>query len=153
MPYIPPQSFRFKVTFQGINGLETDDVLFQEVSGLNTEVEIEEVKDGAFPHLNFKFPKKVKYTNLILKRGTFVDSGLIKYFSDALNSYFVALDFSFSPCDITVEVLNEELAPVVSWTVFNAFPVKWNFSDLKATDTSAILIETLEFSYQRLKRN
>src|SRR3990170_8771913 len=98
--YTPPIGFRFKVEFQGIDGLTDNDVLFQEVNGLTTEIETEEIKDGANPMRTYKFPKKVKYPNLILKRGMLVDSGLIAFFNDAVNSYFNVLNLDSSTCDI-----------------------------------------------------
>lgn len=150
--YTPPVGFRFKVEFEGIDGLTDNDVLFQEVSGLTTEIETEEIKDGANPMLTYKFPKKVKYPNLILKRGMLVDSGLIAFFNDAVNSYFNVLNLDSSTCDITISLLNETDNPLVSWTVFNAFPVKWVTSDFKASGNE-VVIDSIEFTYQRFKRN
>ena len=150
--YTPPVGFRFKVEFDGIDGVIDNDVLFQEVNGLTMEIETEEIKDGANPTLAYKFPKKVKYPNLILKRGMLVGSGLISFFNDAVNSYFNVFNFDSSTCDITISLLNEADNPLVTWTVYNAFPVKWTTSDLKAAGNE-VVIESIEFSYQRFKRN
>jgi len=150
--YTPPVGFRFKAVFQGIDGVEENDTLFQDVSGLTREIEVEEVKDGANPMSAYKFPKKVKYTNLVLKRGMLVDSALVGFFDKAVNSYFNVLNLDSSTCDITISLLGETNEPLVSWTVFNAFPVKWIVGDFKASGNE-VVVETLEFSYQRFKRN
>ncbi|SKB72103.1 phage tail protein [Dyadobacter psychrophilus] len=150
--YTPPVGFRFKAVFQGIDGVGDNDTLFQDVSGLTREIELEEVKDGANPMSAYKFPKKVKYTNLVLKRGMFVDSALVGFFDKAVNSYFNVLNLDSSTCDITISLLGETNEPLVSWTVFNAFPVKWVISDFKASGNE-IVVESMEFSYQRFKRN
>ncbi|MCF2504881.1 phage tail protein [Dyadobacter sp. CY107] len=150
--YTPPVGFRFKAVFQGIDGVGDNDTLFQDVSGLTREIELEEVKDGANPMSAFKFPKKVKYTNLVLKRGMFVDSALVGFFDQAVNSYFNVLNLDSSTCDITISLLGETNEPLISWTVYNAFPVKWVISDFKASGNE-IVVESLEFSYQRFKRN
>lgn len=150
--YTPPVGFRFKAVFQGIDGVGDNDTLFQDVSGLTREIELEEVKDGANPMSAFKFPKKVKYTNLVLKRGMLVDSALVGFFDQAVNSYFNVLNLDSSTCDITISLLGETNEPLISWTVYNAFPVKWVISDFKASGNE-IVVESLEFSYQRFKRN
>jgi phage tail-like protein len=149
--YTPPVGFRFKVQFNGISGLKENDVLFQDVSGLTKEIEVEEVKDGANPTSTYKFPKKVKYPNLVLKRGLLADSALIAFFNQAVDSYFNVLNLDSSTCDINIILLSETDTPLVTWTVINAFPVKWVIGDLKASGNE-VLIETLEFSYQRFKR-
>ena len=46
-PYSMPRSFHFKVEFQDIPGVATNDSRFQDVSGLTAELGIEEVKSGS----------------------------------------------------------------------------------------------------------
>jgi hypothetical protein len=45
-PYSIPRSFHFRVEFQDIGGVKANDVRFQDVSGINAELGIEEVKSG-----------------------------------------------------------------------------------------------------------
>lgn len=147
----PPVGFYFKVEFQGIPGITEKDFNFQEVSGLNVEVEVEDVKEGGGSLFMNKVPTKLKYANLLLKRGLVADSALISWFNNAIDSYFTAFDFSFSPCDIFVSLLNEEGEPLTSWQVVGAYPIKWQISDFKSMDNS-IVVETLEFAYRYFKR-
>lgn len=149
--YYPPVGFYFKVEFQGIDGFTDDDIRFQEVSGLTAEIEMEEIKDGAAPGYTYKFPKRAKHSNLVLKRGMLKSSALIKYFENAFDSYFNQFNFSFSPCTIVIQLLNENSEPLSSWQINNAFPVKWQISEFKS-NANEIVVETLEFGFQNFKR-
>jgi phage tail-like protein len=144
-PYSMPRSFHFKVEFQDISGVKTNDVRFQDVSGLNAELGIEEVKSGGENRFSHRLPTRAKYNNLVLKRGMLVDSGLIKWFIDAVEN------FSFSPATVIVKLLDKDHQPLQSWSFIKAWPVKWNVSDFKATE-NAIVIETIELAYQYFKR-
>lgn len=149
--YYPPVGFSFKVEFQGVDGVTEDDIRFQEVSGLTMEIETEEIHDGAAPGFSYKFPKRAKYSNLVLKRGMLKSSALIKYFENAFDSYFNQFNFSFSACTIVVQLMDENNNPLSSWQVNNAFPVKWQISEFKA-NANEIVVETLEFGFQNIKR-
>lgn len=144
-PYSMPRSFHFKVEFQGVPGVTSNDVRFQDVSGFNAEVGIEEVKSGGENRFSHRLPTRAKYNNLVLKRGMLMDSGLIKWFIDAVEN------FSFSPATIIVKLLDKDHEPLQSWSFIKAWPVKWSISDFKATE-NAVVVETIELAYQYFKR-
>ena len=137
--YYPPVGFHFKVEFTGVSGADND-TRWQEVSGLNVELGIEEFKEGGenrFPH---KFPNPAKYTNLVLKRGMLSNSQLIQWFKDAVES------FQFKPANITVKLLDENHKPLVTWNIVKAYPIKWTTSDFKAMENS-LVVESVELAY------
>ena len=144
-PYSMPRSFHFKVEFQGVPGVKANDVKFQDVSGLNAEVGVEEIKSGGENRFSHRLPTRAKYSNLILKRGMLVDSGLIQWFIDAVEN------FSFSPATVVVKLLDKDHQPIESWNFIKAWPVKWSITDFKATD-NGVVIETVELAYQYFKR-
>ena len=144
-PYPMPRAFHFKVEFQGINGITDHDVKFQDVSGLSAEVGTEELKEGGENRFTHRLPTRAKYNNLVLKRGMLTDSGLIKWFVDAVEN------FIFKPVTITVKLLDGEHEPLVTWSFINAYPVKWSVNDLKATE-NAVVIESIELAYQYFRR-
>lgn len=144
-PYSIPRSFHFKVEFLDIPGVTANDIKFQDVSGLNAEVGVEEVKSGGENRFSHRLPTRAKYNNLVLKRGMLIDSGLVKWFTDAVEN------FSFSPATIIVKLLDKDHQPLQSWSFIKAWPVKWSISDFKATD-NAIVVETIELAYQYFKR-
>ncbi|MFO7826884.1 MAG: phage tail protein [Cyclobacterium sp.] len=139
----PPVGFHFSVSFSGLDG-EENDTHFQSVSGLTVDMDTEEYAEGGENRFKHKFPVKTKYANLVLKRGLMVGSELINWCRDALEN------FEFSPKDLTVQLLNEEHEPLITWNVVHAFPVKWSVDDFNAQE-SKLVIESLEFSYQYFK--
>ena len=106
---------------------------------------LEEVKEGGENRFVHRLPAPGKFTNLVLKRGMLVDSGLITWFRDA------AENFSFRPTTVLVSLLNEEHEPLESWNFVNAWPVKWSISNFKSTD-NAVVIETVELVYDFFHR-
>jgi phage tail-like protein len=144
-PYSMPRTFHFKVEFQDVPGVTVNDVRFQDVSGLNAEIGIEEVKSGGENRFSHRLPTRARYSNLVLKRGMLIDSGLIKWFIDAVEN------FSFLPATIVVKLLDKDHQPIQSWSFIKAWPVKWNVADLRANENS-IVVETIELAYQYFKR-
>lgn len=142
--YYPPVGFHFKVEF-GLTDAGSD-VRFQEVSGLTSEIGIEELQEGGENRFSHRLPGRVKYGNLVLKRGMLTDSGLIGWFRNAVEEY------TFDPVDVQVTLLNEDHDPIMSWSFTNAWPVKWAVSDLKAQDNS-LVVETIELAYNYFRRD
>lgn len=136
----PPVSYHFVVAFelfpQGLN-----DARFQEVSGLNVEMEMESYKEAGNNRFTWQLPGRTHYDDIVLKRGIVTGSGLTAWFKDALEN------FVFSPCNAMITLLNEEHIPLYSWYVVNAIPKKWQVSNFNAQE-SAIAVETLVLSYQ-----
>ena len=144
-PYSMPRSFHFKVEFLGVSGTTQNDVKFQDVSGLNAEIGVEEVKSGGENRFSHRLPTRAKYNNLVLKRGMLTDSGLIGWFIDAVEN------FSFSPVTIIVKLLDKDDQPLQTWSFIKAWPVKWSVADFKATE-NAVVVETIELAYQYFRR-
>jgi len=134
--YYPPLGFHFKVEFTNLKG----EYQFQSVSGLNVELETEQIAEGGENRFKHKLPVSTRFPNLVLKRGVLVDSSLIKWCREAVEN------FDITPTDITISLLNEEHEPLMTWNVVHAYPLKWAISDFNA-ETSNIVIETIELAY------
>lgn len=134
--YYPPLGFHFRVEFANIKG----EFEFQSVSGLNVELETEQIAEGGENRFKHRLPVRTKFTNIVLKRGLKVNSDLIKWCRDAV------LDFNIVPTDMTIILLNEEHEPLQTWNVVHAWPVKWEVTDLNAEE-SKIAVESLELVY------
>lgn len=144
--YEIPRVYHFKVEFLDVGGVIDNDVRFQDVTGLSAEMGIEEIVEGGENRFTHRLPVRAKYSNLILKRAMLTDSGLIKWFRDAIEN------FEFSPSTVLVKLLDQDHEPIVTWNFINAWPVKWTISDLKATE-NAIAVETIELAYQYFRRS
>lgn len=134
----PLVKFHFQVEWGGTK------IGFTEVSGLDVETEVVEYREGNSPEYSkIKMPGMQKFSNLTLKRGTFKSD----------NEYFawwntVKLN-TIERRDITISLLNEEHAPVITWKVKNAWPSKVQSTDLKA-EGNEVAIESMEIVHEGL---
>jgi phage tail-like protein len=150
--YYPPTGFHFKVQFIGVSGMDVDtEQRFQEVSGLSFEVETEELREGGENRFSYKLPKRVKYPNLVLKRGLLTSSAFLDWFNSAMYTYFTVALYEFQPADMVITLMDESDQPTAIWNIVQAYPLKWSCSDLKAAD-NAIVVETMELAYQYFER-
>jgi phage tail-like protein len=86
-------------------------------------------------------PGLKKYGNLTLKRGVFASD----------NEYFEWMSTiklnKPERRDLTISLLDEEHAPVMTWKILNAWPTKVTSPDLKGSANEAA-IETLEIAHE-----
>ncbi|GAA0553659.1 phage tail protein [Chitinophaga japonensis] len=136
--YYPPVGFRFSVVVSGISG--TNEGSFQEVSGLSVKISPMEIKEGGENRFTRRLPVPPKYENLVLKRGMLFGSSLIRWVKTTLT------EFTFTPKNVTVNLLDGDGSILAAWSFTNAYPVALKVSDFKAQD-SAIVVETLELAY------
>lgn len=138
--FFPPAGFHFSVAFELFpQGLQ--DGRFQEVSGLGVEMQMENVKEGGENRFEHALPVRAKASDLVLKRGLFVGSGVYKWFDNAMSN------FEFQPVNLVVSLLNELHAPLLSWRVVHALPKKWEVSAFNA-EQNTLAIETMTLTYR-----
>lgn len=135
----PYAGFRFSVEIEGIvvGG-------FSEVSGLQAETEFEEIQEGGVNDFAHKLPKRTKYPNMVLKRGITDSDVLWKWHQEVVNG-------KINRTNIFVTLLDNEGKGKWRWSFIEAYPVKWNSSDLKA-DGSVVTVETLEIAHNGIKK-
>lgn len=136
----PPVGFHFLVTFQ-LFPQTPNDFRFQEVSGLDVEMEMDTFIEGGQNRFTWKLPKRARYSDLVLKRGLFMGSGIILWCQNAFEN------FVFEPANITIALLNSSHVPVQAWYVVNAIPKKWSISNFNAQENS-VVVESITLSYQ-----
>lgn len=135
----PLPVFHFNVAWGGQR------VGFSEVSGLTQENQAIEYRDGSFPeYSSIKMPGLRKFNNITLKRGVVKsDNEFFKWLSTVkLNTV--------ERRDIVISLLNEEHQPVMVWKVQNAFPVKVEGPQLKASGNE-VAIESIEVAHEGLE--
>jgi phage tail-like protein len=121
------------------------DIRFQSVSGLNTTLETQRVREGGNNFYEQQLPVRVKHDNLILKRGY----PLISPLSISVNETLA--EFKFYTSHVLLTALDLSGLPVTAWLFERAYPVKWSFSDFDA-DGNAVIIETLELAFASRKK-
>ncbi len=136
----PPVGFHFLVAFE-LPSQSPQDGRFQEVSGLNVEMQMETVREGGELRFEHQLPVRTKYNDLVLKRGLFVGSGVYSWCRNAFEN------FEFQPVNLVVSLLNENHLPLLTWHVIHAIPKKWDISAFNA-EQNTIAIETLTLTYR-----
>lgn len=138
MTVYPMTTLHFAVSW----GDEQQTTNFSEVSGLTMEAEVVEYRGGADPQFStHKQPGLRKFSNVTLKRGIApreAGNGLFAWY-DSVSVGKV------DRRDVTISLLNEEHAPVMTWKVKEAWPVKLEGPGLKSTGTD-IAVESVEFA-------
>ena len=135
----PLPVFHFTVQWGGTR------VGFSEVTGLTQEKQVIEYRDGSFPeYSSIKEPGLAKYANVTLKRGVVKgDNEFASWLSTVkLNTV--------ERRDLSISLLNEEYAPVMTWKVHNAWPCKVEGPQLKASGNE-VAIETIELAHEGLE--
>jgi phage tail-like protein len=138
-------NFHFMVGFDFEPGDKTD-IRFQSVSGLDSTINTEPIKEGGENRFEHVVPVRRKYGPLTLKRGLIkpADSGLTRWLKMAFD------DEVIRPLKtVNIHLLNEDHDTLMHWTISNVWPVSWKLGDLNA-EQGAVLIETLELNYNTL---
>src|SRR3954469_22391215 len=135
----PLPVFHFTVQWSG------NRVGFSEVTGLTQENQAIEYRDGSFPeYSSIKMPGLRKFTNVTLKRGVVKSDN---QFAGWLST--VKLN-TVDRRNLVISLLNEEHQPVMVWKVLNAFPVKVEGPQLKAS-SNEVAIESIELAHEGLE--
>ncbi|MBR4712268.1 MAG: phage tail protein [Paludibacteraceae bacterium] len=134
----PLTGFHFTVKWSD----DDENVSFSEVSGLSVSTTPIEYREGANKeYTTFKMPGLKKYDNVTLKRGSMAtDNGFYEWFNTIANN-------TVERRDITISLLNETHEPVVTWSLKNAFPIKYDGGSLNASD-GQVLVESVELAYE-----
>jgi phage tail-like protein len=134
--YLPAHNFKLEIDGVIVGG-------FKEISGLETEVEVIEYKDGDSA-TTMKRAGKVKHKNIILKRGQVADASLHKWF-DAVK----AGRTDRKPGSIIY--LDREGKEVMRYNFFEAWPCRHKAPELNAHSDTHI-VEEIEFVIEKLER-
>ena len=114
---------------------------FTECSGLAMEYDIVEYQEGGVNDFVHKLRGRMKFPNLVLKRGVTHE--------DAFFSWFLECREKTARRDLSVTMLGPNLVAVRTWSFAGAFPVKWTGPDLSAKASDAGT-ESVEIAHQGL---
>jgi phage tail-like protein len=135
----PVGELRFTVTLP--KGVELG--RFRECTGLAAEIEVKDYNEGGVNDFVHKLPTRMKYPNLVLKRGV--------TYEDALLKWLWSVQQKVVRGDVTIKLMGPDLdqSGVRTWTFRNAFPIKWTGPNLNA-GSNQIATETLEIVHTGL---
>lgn len=135
----PFKSYSFLVEVDGIASSS-----FTEVSGLSSETEIIEYREGADGLTSTrKIPGLKKYTNVTLKRGLTTSRDLWDWWT-------TARDGAVQRRDVAITLLDDERQPVLRWLLREAWIARIEFSKLDAAKNE-VAIESIELTHEGLE--
>lgn len=142
-----PAAFQFTVSFNGIpSGIDSS---FQEVSGLELTMDVEELREGGENRFVHQLPKGVQQKKLTLKRGVAgLTSPLVIWCKATLEG---GLSVPILPVPLLISLLDASSLPVRSWLFSNAYPVRWETDAFNSTKNE-VALETIELAYQYAQR-
>jgi len=144
----PIVKFHFLISITGGDGTYAGDIAFQEVSGLDQEVDVVEYRHGDSAIFStIKIPGLVKTGEVSLKKGMFkADDRLTSLFNAFYDKKSYYSDVA-KRLQVTIKLLDELGNPVMQWDLKNAFPKKLTGTDLKSEATE-LAIESLELAHE-----
>lgn len=139
----PQAGFHFVVVFELFPQFPND-IRFQEVTGLTVSTQFESWAEGGENRFTHQLPKQLQFTDLVLKRGKFLGSGILHWARKAVEN------FEYKPTNVLISLLNEDHMPLYNWYVVNAVPKSLAISGINAM-TGQVVVESLTLSYQYFK--
>jgi phage tail-like protein len=133
----PVAELRFKVELPGMSIGR-----FRECTGIAVEIETKDYMEGGSNDFVHKLPTRVKYPNVVLKRGVTHEDALLKWFWDTRTTV--------QRRDMTITLLGPGAKTVRTWAFLGAYPVKWTGPNLNAS-SNQIATETLEVVHNGLR--
>lgn len=119
----PMPKFNFEVDF----GDDLKNIAFQEISGMDKEVQIIEYRHSNSKEFStIKMPGIVKYGNVTMKSGIFVNDETFWKWMEEIKMNTIKRR------TVQIRLLDEENKVTMSWDLLNAWPTKISSTDLKS---------------------
>ena len=116
---------------------------FSECSGLESSMQVEEYREGGRNDTVLKFPGRVSYANIRLRRGAALTDELWNWYYDFVQG-------KGKRRDGVIVLQDDRRNPVKTWQFTRGIPIKWIGPAMNAT-SNAVAIEELEIAHEGLK--
>jgi phage tail-like protein len=138
----PPDPYKVFQFVVEINGTQVGG--FSEVAGLEVRTEVDEYREGGVNDYVHKLAKETRYQNLTLRRGITDATELWEW-----HQRIVVGDIERKT--VSVLMLDSQRREKWRWVFRDAYPVKWNGTDLNATGNT-VLVESVELAHHGMTR-
>jgi phage tail-like protein len=138
----PPDPYRVFNFVVEING--TQAAGFSEVTGLEARTETEDYREGGVNDYVHKIAKETRYNNVTLKHGITDDRSLWDWCNTVRSGRVERKTLS-------VVLMDPERNEKWRWVFRDAFPVKWNATDLSGSGNT-IVVESVEFAHHGISK-
>ncbi len=124
---------------------EIKEAAFSECSGLEIATDVFEYQEGGLNEYSHKLPGRTKLSNVTVKRGFATSNELYSWYLEMEQDLLQGKSITRKQVTITLYSTSEP-KELMSWTLNDAFPVKWVGPVFKAGE-AAVAIETIEFAH------
>jgi phage tail-like protein len=132
MPRVDPGELTFSFFRLKVGGSEW---AFREVSGLTSESEVIEVREGGRGRETVRVPGNVKWSNIELKRGIDTNMGLWEWRKQVIDG-----KFGDARDNGTIEVIDQQGNPIAVYSIKNAWPSKYTGAAMSGSAFESITI-------------
>jgi phage tail-like protein len=138
-PVEPFTTFNFAVEIEGllVGG-------FTEVSGLESQIEMEPYREGGVNGFVHQLPGSVSHSNVVLRHGLTATSALWNWYDNTVRGVVQRKNG-------TVMLLDRRQIPVMWWNIRNALPVRWTGPTFNAS-SDEVGFESLELAHEGLTK-
>jgi phage tail-like protein len=123
---------------------------FSDISGLEMAMDVEEYQAGGINDHVLKFPGRVRWSNLTLKRGLVAKRDPTDG-SDLWSWYEGFLDGVGVRRDGIIILLDDQREPKITWSFRRGLPLRWTGPSLNAGQ-SQVAIESIEIAHEGIRR-
>lgn len=135
----PYSNYNFHVEIDGISR-----GAFQEVTGLDSTIDVVEHREGGWNTTPHKFPGQTKHANIVLKHGLVTDHELVDW-------HQMVVEGAIDRRNGSVILLDRKAQEVARWNFIRAWPSKYTGPSLNA-EASDIAIESIELVHEGMER-
>ncbi|MBD2341684.1 phage tail protein [Calothrix sp. FACHB-156] len=114
---------------------------FMEVTGLESEIQVQDYHEGGKNGYVHQFPSYVQYPRLVLSHGLTDIGTLWDWYQDAAKG-------NIRLKNGTIMLLDRQQLPAMWWNFKDAYPVKWNGPQFNASNATEIAVERIELIHQ-----
>ncbi|MEG4347794.1 phage tail protein [Microcoleus sp. A003_D6] len=118
---------------------------FSEVTGLESEIELESYQEGGVNGYSHQFPRRTRYPNLVLSHGLTSNDTLWTWYQSTTQG-------NIQLKNVTIILLTRQQIPVMLWNFKNAYPVKWCGPTFNASHANEVAVERLELIHQGIDK-
>jgi len=117
---------------------------FTEVSGLESQVDLEPYREGGVNNFVHELPGSVNHAHLVLRHGLTAVSTLWNWYDNTVRGIVQRRNG-------TIMVLDRRQIPVMWWNFRNALPVRWSGPTFDAGNDQ-VGVESLELAHEGLTK-
>ena len=117
---------------------------FSEITGLEVRTEVDEHREGGVNDFVHKIAKETRYPNLTLKRGITDATDLWEWHQQIVAGEIVRKT-------VSVILQDQQGQEKWRWIFRDAYPVKWNGTDLNATGNT-VVVESVELAHHGMTK-